>query len=66
MLTTHRMDEAEALCDVIAIVVNGQIVCINTPHVLKTRHGKGYFINIKNKSSRNQLPSQGKFNFIIF
>jgi ABC-2 type transport system ATP-binding protein len=33
-MTTHYMDEAEILCDRIAIMDNGQIVAIDTPRNL--------------------------------
>ena len=32
VLTTHYMDEAEALCDRVAIMDRGQIVALDTPH----------------------------------
>ncbi len=34
-LTTHYLEEADLLCDRIAILVKGQIVKINTPDILK-------------------------------
>ena len=34
LLTTHRMDEAEQLCDNIAIMINGKIVCYGTSNYL--------------------------------
>ncbi|MEJ7766324.1 MAG: ABC transporter ATP-binding protein [Chitinophagaceae bacterium] len=34
ILTTHYMDEAEVLCDRVAIIDSGKIVAINTPHTL--------------------------------
>jgi len=34
-LTTHYMDEADALCDRIAIIDHGKIVAEGTPHALK-------------------------------
>jgi ABC-2 type transport system ATP-binding protein len=37
LLTTHDMDEAEALCDRIAIIDKGQIVALDTPDGLKAR-----------------------------
>ncbi|HLK36103.1 MAG TPA: ATP-binding cassette domain-containing protein [Polyangiaceae bacterium] len=36
-LTTHYLDEAEALCDRIAIVDRGKIVALGTPQELKSR-----------------------------
>ncbi len=42
LVTTHRMDEAEQLCDKIAIMINGQIVCVGTPSYLLQKYGSGY------------------------
>lgn len=39
VLTTHYMDEAEALCDRIAIMDSGRIVTIETPRILMEKHG---------------------------
>ena len=46
MLTTHRMDEAEGLCDTIAIMINGKFVCLGTPGHLKQKYGQGYQLAI--------------------
>lgn len=35
-LTTHNIDEAEELCDTVAIINEGQIAAIDSPAVLKT------------------------------
>ncbi|MEH0927248.1 ABC transporter ATP-binding protein [Micromonospora sp. CPCC 205558] len=32
--TTHHLDEAEALCDRVAIVVSGSVIALDTPHRL--------------------------------
>lgn len=37
VITTHYMDEAEGLCDRIAIVDHGKIVVLGTPHELKQK-----------------------------
>jgi ABC-type polar amino acid transport system ATPase subunit len=47
LLTTHRMDEAESLCDKIAIMINGKFVCYGSPGHLKQKYGKGYEIIVK-------------------
>jgi lipooligosaccharide transport system ATP-binding protein len=39
LLTTHYMEEAEKLCDRVAIMDSGRIVAIDSPTDLKTRHG---------------------------
>jgi ABC-2 type transport system ATP-binding protein len=43
VLTTHYMDEAELLCDRIAIMDNGKIITINTPkNLIKELIGRGF------------------------
>ena len=39
LLTTHYMEEAERLCDRVAIMDSGRIVVIDTPANLTTQHG---------------------------
>ena len=46
LLTTHRMDEAEQLCDKIAIMINGRFVVYGSPSYLKTNYGLGYSITV--------------------
>ena len=41
VLVTHHMDEAEQLCDRIAIVNGGRVVALGTPQELIARCGKG-------------------------
>lgn len=38
LLTTHSMEEAEAVCDRIAIVDHGQLITIDTPQALIEKH----------------------------
>lgn len=40
LLTTHYMQEADELCDNIAIIHKGKIVALDTPENLKVLHGK--------------------------
>lgn len=40
LLTTHYMQEADELCDNIAIIHKGKIVALDTPQQLKVLHGK--------------------------
>eukprot|EP00051_Salpingoeca_urceolata_P022285 m.359766 g.359766 ORF g.359766 m.359766 type:complete len:1971 (+) comp19951_c3_seq13:616-6528(+) len=47
VLTSHSMEECEALCNRLAIMVNGQFKCIGSPQHLKHRFGKGYSLVIK-------------------
>lgn len=43
LLTTHYMDEANALADRIAIMDNGKLKCSGTPSYLKSVYGKFFF-----------------------
>lgn len=47
VITTHTMDEAESLCDKIAILVNGQFYCLGSPQDLRDKFGDGYNVTIK-------------------
>merc|ERR1711981_1372347 len=46
VLTTHSMEEAEALCDRIAIQVKGQLRCLGTPMHIKHKYGSGYQLEL--------------------
>jgi fluoroquinolone transport system ATP-binding protein len=39
-LTTHRMEDADELCDRIAFIVEGELKLIDTPRNLKLQHGQ--------------------------
>jgi len=47
VLTTHYMDEAEILCDQIAIMDHGQILEIDTPRQLLAKHFTGALLSVK-------------------
>ena len=42
ILTTHSMEEADALSDRIAVLSKGVLKCIGTPLYLKNQFGEGY------------------------
>jgi len=44
LLTTHYMDEAEKLCDRVAIVDHGQVISLGTPAELITRVGGEHLV----------------------
>jgi len=46
ILTTHSMEECEALCHRIGILVNGQLTCIGTSQHLKSRFGNAFEVTI--------------------
>mmetsp|Transcript_8335 Transcript_8335/g.20560 ORF Transcript_8335/g.20560 Transcript_8335/m.20560 type:complete len:2192 (-) Transcript_8335:64-6639(-) len=47
IITTHSMEEAEALCSRVAIQVDGQFRCLGSCQQIKTRYGGGLEINVK-------------------
>lgn len=43
IMTTHYMDEAELLCDRVAVMDNGKIIALDTPHnLIKQLLGRGF------------------------
>jgi ABC-2 type transport system ATP-binding protein len=47
VLTTHAMEEADALSDRIAIIDHGKLLCIDTPEGLKQTLGKGDIVELQ-------------------
>jgi len=50
ILTTHSMEEAEKLCDRLAILINGRLTCIGAPEHLKMKFGEGYVLELQAKN----------------
>jgi len=46
ILTTHSMEEAEALSDRLAIQIKGRLRCVGTPDHIKNTHGAGYQLEV--------------------
>jgi len=53
ILTTHSMEEAEALSQTIGIMVGGRLRCIGSNQHLKDRFGKGYSLDIRCDIDKN-------------
>jgi len=49
IMTTHSMEEAEYLCDRLAILVNGRLSCIGSPEHLKMKFGDSYVLELQSK-----------------
>jgi ABC-2 type transport system ATP-binding protein len=47
LLSTHYMEEADALCDRVAIIDHGRILVIDAPQTLKLEHGAGVVIDLR-------------------
>lgn len=47
ILTTHSMEEAEALSTRLVIMVRGRFRCIGTPQYIKSKFGEGHELELK-------------------
>ncbi|XP_066292809.1 phospholipid-transporting ATPase ABCA3-like isoform X1 [Branchiostoma lanceolatum] len=62
VITSHSMEECEALCTCLAIMVNGQFKCLGSTQHLKSRFGEGYMLiakvacNTPEEERQNILP----------
>ncbi|XP_074138922.1 phospholipid-transporting ATPase ABCA3-like isoform X2 [Sminthopsis crassicaudata] len=54
VITSHSMEECEALCTRLSIMVKGQLKCIGSPQHLKNKFGSGYTLLAKIKSSNEK------------
>ncbi|XP_019504266.1 PREDICTED: ATP-binding cassette sub-family A member 3 [Hipposideros armiger] len=54
VITSHSMEECEALCTRLAIMVQGQFKCLGSPQHLKSKFGSGYSLRAKVRSDGQQ------------
>ena len=55
ILSTHSIEEAEALCDTISWMNNGKFVFIGTPEQLKIQYSSGYQLHIKFQEQKEEI-----------
>jgi ABC-2 type transport system ATP-binding protein len=61
LLTTHYMDEAERLCDRVAIVDQGRVIALGTPHELIASLGGEHIIEFKlDGDSQQRVMADGQ------
>merc|ERR1719428_1710448 len=60
VLTTHSMEECEALCTRTCIMVNGVFRCLGTQQHIKNKYGQGYSVTLK-----LMKPSRAETNEIL-
>nr|KAF6488603.1 ATP binding cassette subfamily A member 3 [Molossus molossus] len=58
VITSHSMEECEALCTRLAIMVQGQFKCLGSPQHLKSKFGSGYSLQAKVRSDGQQEALQ--------
>jgi len=51
------MEEAEILCDRVAIITNGTLRTVGDVFKLKEIYGRGYFVSVSMELSREQLQT---------
>ncbi|XP_059140252.1 phospholipid-transporting ATPase ABCA1-like, partial [Physella acuta] len=61
ILTSHSMEECEALCNRLAIMVNGTFQCLGSIQHLKNRFGNGYTIILRVSGENPDVNSIGEF-----
>jgi ABC-2 type transport system ATP-binding protein len=57
LLTTHYMDEAERLCDRVAIIDRGRIIALGAPHDLIASMGAAHVIDVSFEPSAPRLAT---------
>jgi len=58
LLTTHYMEEADALCDRVAIMDHGRILALDTPDALKRSTGADTIVTVKASGDPDALAAQ--------
>ena len=58
IMTTHSMDEAETLCKRMAIMVNGEFVCLGRANEIKNKYGYGYELNLRIKPMTEEQENE--------
>jgi ABC-2 type transport system ATP-binding protein len=58
LLTTHYMEEAEQLCDRVAIMDHGRILALDTPAELKRSVGADTIVTVKSDDDSEALAGQ--------
>jgi ATP-binding cassette subfamily A (ABC1) protein 3 len=62
VLTTHSMEEAEALSTKLAIMVEGNLRCIGPVQSIKDKYGKGFEVEVKlNLPSDDELRKRANY-----
>ena len=57
LLTTHYMEEADQLCDRVAIIDHGKILALDTPAALKRSVGADTIVTVKASGDPTELAS---------
>ncbi|XP_049744043.1 glucosylceramide transporter ABCA12 [Elephas maximus indicus] len=61
ILTSHSMEECEALCTRLAIMVNGRFQCIGSLQHIKSRFGRGFTVKVHLKNNEVSMEALTRF-----
>uniref|UniRef100_A0A7N4P372 ABC transporter domain-containing protein n=1 Tax=Sarcophilus harrisii TaxID=9305 RepID=A0A7N4P372_SARHA len=64
VITSHSMEECEALCTRLAIMVAGKLKCLGSPQYLKNKFGSGYTLVAKMQSDSTDADMEQFKEFI--
>ena len=57
VLTSHSMEECEALCTKVAIMIKGKFRCLGSTQHLKNRFGQGYTLVVQMRMNEDNTYS---------
>uniref|UniRef100_A0A182WCA7 ABC transporter domain-containing protein n=1 Tax=Anopheles minimus TaxID=112268 RepID=A0A182WCA7_9DIPT len=60
VLTSHSMEECEALCTRLAIMVNGEFKCLGSTQHLKNKFSEGFLLTVKTKRTESDAAERVK------
>lgn len=60
ILTTHSMEEADALCSRVGIMVKGELRCLGSTQHLKNLYGAGYTLEMKFRGGDRTPTTPGR------
>jgi ABC-2 type transport system ATP-binding protein len=58
LITTHNMEEADALCDRLAIIDHGHVIALDSPRALKASVPGGYLLRVRFGQTSPELISR--------
>ncbi|EFC42636.1 predicted protein [Naegleria gruberi] len=64
ILTTHSMEEADALCDRMTIMVKGSFKCLGSGLRLKNKFGDGYLMTISYQPENQNIAEKYVYDYV--
>lgn len=61
VITSHSMEECEAICSRMTIMIAGEFKCLGSAQHLKSKFNKGYVLTIKESTESVETSTQLRF-----